>query len=84
MLKILGKLFASVALLCGLLAGAVAFDAGSAHAASHGTDSVTVATDQVLMQTNGGYTVMDGIYNGERGRWVIFHLSGNMYFIPAA
>ena len=81
-MKILGKFFASFALVVGLLAGVVAFDAAPSHAAAYDTGDVTVATDELLTQTSaGGYTVLDGIYNGQRGRWVIFHLSGRMYFI---
>ena len=81
-LKLLGKFLASVALVCGLLAGVVAFDAAPAHAVSYDTSDVTVVTDQFLSQTSGeGYIVLDGIYKGQRGRYVIFFLSGNIYFI---
>ena len=56
-MKILGKFFASFALVVGLLAGVVAFDAAPGHAAAYDTGDVRVATDAILQPTAGGYTV---------------------------
>jgi len=81
-LKTLGKFFAAVTVVCGLMLGVAVTDAAPVHAAVTETPTVvTTSLDELQQTEGGGYTVMDGIYNGQRGRWVIFHLSGNMYFL---